>query len=257
MPKTSRHRLTLVLLASILTTGMGWLMISEVTGTPPTNRFLYIGFALALASTAVDAWLHWMARTRALYRLLSRATIVLLLMGFISCLLLPLFWIDELDVRTKLMALGLMSWLCGANAIRGFRQFRAAWVARGSAALAEHYEEAEGSIEWDWIMEAFRLELPIYVPLMNGYTIPLAVVAGIGGFMVAPSLVYAYPVAAPLAWTFAISCLTSWFFQLLGSGVAQALVLRRLERAAGRPLAPMFADEALRPLRRQRKRKKR
>ena len=253
----TRQRLTLILLASVVTTGMGWLMISEVTGSRPTHRFLYIGFALALAITAVDAWLHWMGRTRALYRLLSRATIVLLLVAFISCLLLPLFWIEEVDLRTRLMALGLMSWLCGANAVRGFRQFQAVWAARGAAALAEHYQEAEGTIEWDWIVEALRIELTIYVPLMNRFTIPLAAVAGIGGFMVAPTLVYSYPVAAPLAWTFAISFLISWFFQLFGSGAAQALTLVRLEREAGRPLAPMYADEALRPRRRKRQSKRR
>ena len=238
-------------------TGIGWVIISEVTGTPPTNRFLHTGFALALTLAAADAWLHWMGRTRALYRMLSRTTFATLLIWFISCLLLPLFWIEEVELRTKLMALGLMSWLCGANAIRGFRQFRAAWAARGPAVLAEHYLEVEGTIEWDWIVEALRLELPMYVPLVNRFTIPLAMVAGIGGFMVAPSMVDSYPVAAPLAWTFAISVLISWFFQLLGSGAAQALALRHLEQAAGRPLAPLFADEALRPVRRPRKRKKR
>lgn len=257
MPENSRQRITIILFASILITGLGWLMISEVADTSPTERFLYTGFALALALTAIDTWLYWMGRARALYRLLSRATIVSLLMGFISFLLLPLFWIEEVESRTKLMALCLMSWLCGANAIRGFRQFRAAWASRGPVALAEHYQEAEGTIEWDWILEALRLELPMYVPLMNRFTIPVAVVAGIGGFMFAPSLAYSYPVAAPLAWTFAISCVISWFFQLLGSGAAQALTLVRLEKAAGHPLAPLFADEAQRPLRRQRKRKKR
>lgn len=257
MTETSRQRLTFILLAGVLTTGMGWLMISEVTGTPPTDRFLYTGFALALAITAVDTWLYQLGRTRMLYRLLSRATIVLLLMGFISCLLLPLFWIEEVGLRTRLMALGLMSWLCGANAVRGFRQFRTVWAARGTAALAEHYREAEDTIEWDWIVEALRMELAIYVPLMNRFTLPLIVIAGLGGFMVAPAVVYSYRVFAPLAWTFAISCLISWFFQLLGAGAAQALVLHRLERAAGRPLAPLSANEALRPRRRQRKRKKR
>ena len=255
MTEPSRQRITIILFASILLTGLGWTMISEVTGTPPTDRFLYTGFALALTLTTVDTWLYRLGRTRALPRLLSRTTFIALSIWFISCLLLPLFWIDEVDVPTKLMAVSLMTWLCGANAIRGFRQFRAGWAARGPAALAEHYHEAQGTIEWDWVVEGLRIELTTYVPLMNRFTIPLAVVAGIGGFMVAPSLVYSYPVAAPLAWTFAISFLIAWFFQLLGSGAAQALTLVRLERAAGRPLAPMYADEALRPLRRKRKSK--
>lgn len=257
MTEPSRQRVTIILFASILMTGLGWVMISEVTGTPPTNRFLYTGFALALALTVADTWLHRMGRARALCRLLTRTTFVALLIWFISCLLLPLFWIEEVEVRTNVIALCLMSWLCGANAIRGFRQFRTAWTARGAAALAEHYQEAQGTIEWDWIVEALRIELTMYVPLMNRFTLPLIVVAALAGFMVAPAMVYSYPVAAPLAWAFAISVLISWFFQLLGSVAAQASVLRRIERAAGRPLAPMYADEALRPLRRKRKSKKR
>lgn len=232
-------------------------MVSEVTGTTPTSRFLYTGFALALAITALDAWLHWNGSTRALCRLLSRGMPTLLLIEFISCLLLPLFWIDEVDGRTKLMAIGLLSWLCGANAIKGFRQFNATWAARGAAALADHYQKEQGTIEWDWTVEALRIESSMYLPLMNRFTIPLAVIAGLGGFMFGPSLVYSYPVVAALGWTFAISVLISYFVQLLGSGAAQALTLVRLERTAGRPLAPMYADEALRPLRRKRKSKKR
>jgi hypothetical protein len=257
MNDSSRQRLTAVLAGSIVTTGMGWVMISETTGTTPTNRFLYTGFAIALAVTAVDTWLHRKGSTRALHRLLSRGTIVFLLMWFMSCLLLPLFWIDEVDGRTKLAAIGLLSWLCGANAIRGFRQFRAAWASRGAAALAEHYQEEHGTIEWDWTVDALRIEPTIYVPLMNRFTIPLAVVSGLGGFMFGPSLVYSYPVVAALGWTFAMSVFIAYFVQLLGSGAAQALTLAHLEWTAGRPLAPMYADEALRPLRRKRKSKKR
>ncbi|GGY92407.1 hypothetical protein ACFFTM_18380 [Pseudoduganella plicata] len=257
MNESSRQRLTAVLAGSMLIIGMGWIMISEVTGTTPTSRFLYTGFALALAITALDAWLHWKGSTRALCRLLSRGTPTLLLIGFISCLLLPLFWIEEVESRTKLMAIGLMTWLCGTNAIRGFRQFRAAWTARGATALAEHYQEAQGTIEWDWAVESLRIESSMYVPLMNRFTMPLVVLAVLGGFMVAPVMVYSYPVAAPLAWTFAISFLIAWFFQLFGSGAAQALTLVHLERTAGRPLAPMYSDEAQRPLRRKRKSKKR
>jgi hypothetical protein len=257
MTETSRQRFTMVLLAGILTTGTGWLMISEVTGDSPSHRFLYTSFALALAMTLVDTWLHWKGRTRALYRLLARGPVTLLFLWFVSCLLLPLFWIEEVDAGTKLVALGLMSWLCGANAIRGFRQFRAAWAGRGAAVLAEYYREADGTIEWDWVVEALRIESTMYMPLMNRFTIPLAVIAGLGGFMFAPSLVYSYPVAAPLAWTFAVSLFMSYFFQLLGSGAAQALTLLHLEQAAGRPLAPLYADEALRPRRRKSQRKRR
>lgn len=257
MTASSRRRITLLLSLNIFATGAGWLMIGEVTGNGPTSRFLYTGFALALAITGADAWLHRSGQTRALGRLLSRGTMLLPFIWLVSSLLLPLFWVETVDARTTALSIGLLSWLCGANAVRGFRQFRAAWVARGPLALAEHYQQPDATIDWEAILASLRVQPAMYVPLMNRFTLPLAAVAGIGGMMFGPVLVYSSPLSAALGWTFAVAFLLSYFVQLLGSGAAQALALVRLEKAAGRPLAPRFAEDARRPRSRKGQRRKR
>jgi hypothetical protein len=236
------HRSSNILLSLFLSAGGaagGCAITYKLAGYDAALSFLRAGVLVVLALLAAQAILSIKSETRATYLVLFNIAFILGLVWFMSCLILPMFWVPAVDMSAKgLLALASVG-LCSVNVYKGVALFKLKWTQVGGELLSRFYDKKRNSIEWQALVAELRMSVSIYIPGVSDKLNPFISVAIVISMLAGLSLRNAFPLFSLFAWGIQIIIVISLVMQMIGFAVGQFLEIAALEKKDGIAIVPV------------------
>ncbi|WP_175016917.1 hypothetical protein [Massilia sp. YMA4] len=234
--------------------GVAWALADDLVTPAAQGAIGWSALWGGAVLTVCQAALCLLRPGRLAHVLLLRAGIALSLVWFFVCAILPLWWMDEVDQPVQWFVLLSLAAAGGAGAVVGACRFQASWLGSGRAALARHYDRERGLLDWDALIRQLARRAGAGAPSLDR-TRAAVIAAAIVFMLVAPGYVFGAAAAAVIVWGGLIAAGLGWSTALIGSTLAQAAALWRLERHDGVRLAP-YPEEMPRERARQGQRRR-
>ncbi|WP_146171839.1 hypothetical protein [Pseudoduganella armeniaca] len=216
--------------------GLAWALADDLVTPAAQGEAGRLALSAAALLTACQAAMCLLKPDRLAHALLLRAGLVLSLVWFFVCGILPLWWMDEVDLPVKWFVLLSLAVAGGAGAFLGARRFHARWLAFGEEALARHYDREQGLLDWDALTRQLAKRANARAPSLDRTRVAVTA-AAVVFLLVAPGYVFGAAAAAVIAWGGLIAPGLGWSAALIGATLAQAAAVRRLQRRDGVLLA--------------------
>jgi hypothetical protein len=216
----------------------GGALTHKLAGADAAILFLKFGAFMVLALLAVQIMLTMKSQKRAIYLVLFNMAFVLGIIGFMLCLLLPLFWIPVIGFLPKLLSILVSIWLWVANLYKGIKIFESRWSSIGAKLLSRYYKREQGEIDWSGLLGEMKMSVSIYIPGVSKKFIPLMSMFIAVSMLAGLSLRNVFPKFSAFAWGVPVIVVISLIVQMIGFGVAQFMTLNALERENGAPIRP-------------------
>ncbi len=238
MPNRLLSYVTLSTLMCVGGVAGGGAITHKMAGYNAALSFVKFGVCMVLMLLMVQMILSVKGQKRVIYLILFRMTFTFGIVGFMLCLILPLFWVAEIGLNAKislsLISLGL--WM--VNVKRGIEIFNLKWADVGKKLLSRYYRESEAEIDWDGIVGSLKMSVTIYMPGVSGALNPIVSILIVISMLAGLSLRNVFPEVSLFAWGVPIIIAISLIVQMLGFGIAQYLKLNALEKEAGIQIKP-------------------
>lgn len=192
-----------------------------------------------IALLAMQMILAVMSSARATYLVLFNISFSFGLIWFMLCLILPIFWVSEVDLSAKCILLLASVGLCHVNVLKGVDLFNLRWAMVGTDLLSRYYDRKRSAIEWSSVVGALRVSVSIYIPgvpeKLNTFISVAIVVSMLAGL----SLRNLFPLFSLFAWGIPIVIVVSLIMQMIGLTIGQLIALTSLEKKEERIIRPL------------------
>ncbi|NNG25329.1 hypothetical protein [Telluria aromaticivorans] len=217
----------------------GGAITHKLAGYNAALSFAKFGACMVLALLLVQLILSLKGQKRAIYLILFNMAFTFGIVVFMSCLILPLFWVPAIESNVKLSLLLVSASLWIVNIKRGIDIFNLRWTDAGGKLLLRYYRKQEREIDWNGILGSLKMSIAIYMPGVPEVLNPLVSILIVISMLAGLSLRSIFPEASLFAWGVPIIIVISLIMQMVGFGIAQFLTLNSLEREAGAQIRPI------------------
>jgi hypothetical protein len=155
-----------------------------------------------------------------------------------SCLLLPLLWIDRANNAAKSLIIFCFFTLCISNAAESNFKFKRKWIEVGQVSFASYFNEVAGTIDWNKVIGPMKLSVTLHIPGLPASATPVFSAAMILSMLLGLNLRNTFPIFSIFAWGIPVSIIISTLVQMMGLGVAQVARLTELEKEIGKHIRP-------------------
>lgn len=152
---------------------------------------------------------------------------------FMMCLVLPVMWIEAVSLYFRVGILSLLVPLGIANILEAFRRFSLKWAERGEQIFAKEYKHEHATVNWYQVTKSLDLTGVIFIPGLPQRLVWLPSLLIIPSMLAGLSLRNVYPIFSIFAWGIPTLLIVSFFFQMIAYNLAQAAVVRKLEKKVG------------------------
>lgn len=217
----------------------GGAITHKLIGYDAALSFVKFGACTVLLLLMVQLMLSLKSHKRAIYLILFNMAFVAGIIVFMSCLVLPVFWVPAIEIKLKISLALLIAALWIVNVMRGIKIFNLKWMSVGKNLLLRYYKKPEGEIEWHEIVNSLRMSISIYIPGLPEALNPLISILIIISMLAGLSLRNTFREASLFAWAVPLIIVISLVMQMVGFLVAQFAKLSGLEKEAGGPIRPV------------------
>lgn len=215
---------------SVGATGAGWAMTSKLAGDDAAVSFLYLSLPIVIGVLALQTALFLKIKNRAQYLLLFNIFAAFGVLWMMSCLVLPLFWMQSISVSIKILTIWFSCVLFYLNVKRGSDIFRERWKSVGESLLGKYYRPDRGVIDWIQVVGSLKLHLSVYIPGIPQKSEPILTAILVTSMLLGLSFRKVFPEFSVFAWGIpSIVCIAT-ILQMTGSVLGQILILRDLEK---------------------------
>lgn len=217
----------------------GWVITGRLAGDGAGVSFLLFGGLVALLMFMVLTALYKMARQRVIFLVLFNITLFINLTWYLSCLLLPIFWMGSIGVSAKLGICLFALCLYYVNVAKGMHIFKVKWEIVASQLMRRHYDRKHNVIDWENLVRSLKLEVSLYVPGVPEKLIWIIYVLSLVSIFSGFALRNAFPVYSVFAWGIPVILINAIFMQMIGCGISQFFMLSAVERKDSVMLRPV------------------
>ena len=232
---------TFLLCAAILSVGGaagGWTITSQLAGSSAGLSFLQFGGFVALMIFAVLTVLYKKAARRVIYLILFNIALFVDIVWFASCVFLPIFWMQSIDIGVKIGTFLFAAGLYWKNIVKGMRGFERKWMSVEQDLMRRYYDRKNQVLDWDGVARSLKLVVSLYIPGMPEKLNPIIYVASIGSMLLGFSLRNVFPIYSVFAWGIPVIIINSIFLQMIGFGISQIYMLSAMEKKESVELRP-------------------
>lgn len=240
--KMSNNLLSYVYLSTFMCVGGvagGWAITHKLAGGGAALSFVKFGACMVLALLMAQLILSMKGQKRAIYLILFNMAFIAGIVVFLSCLILPLFWVPAINfnIKSTFLLISAALWIC--NVKQGIKIFDGKWEDVGGELLLRYYRKREGEINWNGIIGSLKISIAIYMPGIPEVLNPLISTLIVISMLTGLSLRNVFPEASLFAWGVPIIVVISLVMQMVGFGIAQILKLNNLEKESGAWIRPI------------------
>jgi hypothetical protein len=231
----------LIILSFVLSIGGavgGWALTNGVAGSQAALSFLRLSVGTVMSIIALQTIFYILGKNRVIHQVLFGVSLGLSLVWFMSCLLLPLFWIDAINNVVKLLIIACFLALCISNAVESSFKFKRKWIEVGQGSFITNFDEVAGTIDWHKVIGPMKLSVTLHIPGLPAIATPVFSAVMILSMLLGLTLRYAFPIFSIFAWGIPASMIISTLVQMMGLGVAQVARLAELEKKIGKHIRP-------------------
>lgn len=208
----------------------GWAITEKFAGDVAAVSFLYLSIPIVVGVLVLQSVLFVNIKDRVCQLVLFNIAAAFGVLWMMSCLVLPLFWMESIGILARGLILCIALILFYLNVIRGLKNFRLRWADIGESLLGRHYMSDRGTIDWEKVVGALKLSVSFHIPGIPQKLEPILsavlVISMLAGF----SLRKVFPTFSIFAWSIpSIICIAT-ILQIVGFALGQFLVLRGLEK---------------------------
>lgn len=221
---------------SIGATAGGWAITSALAGEVAARSFLHLSISIVTGMLGLHTLLFMKIKDRACYLVLFNIFAAFGVLWMMLCLVLPLFWMESIDVSGKILTILFSIVLFYLNVVRGMRTFRARWDSVGERLLGKYYKADRGVVEWVEIVNSLKLPFSIYIPGIPKRLEPILSVVLVISMLAGLSFRKLSPEFSVFAWGIpSIVCIAA-ILQMIGCILGQLSILRELEKRDGKTI---------------------
>lgn len=215
---------------SVGATAGGWAITSKLASDAAAISFLYFSIPIVIGVLTLQAVLLTKIKDRACYLLLFNISATFGVLWMMSCLVLPLFWMESIPVSIKTLTIWFSTILFYLNIKRGRWIFRVRWESVGEKLLGDYYKSDRGVINWMGVVSSLKLPLSVYIPGIPKKSEPILTAVLVISMLAGLSFRKIFPEFSVFAWGIpSIVCIAT-IFQMVGCIIGQLSILRELER---------------------------
>lgn len=229
MSKATPNSLLLSLFVLTIGTAGGAGITWKLAGSAKASEFFYYGLTVQVVVFILQLSFYGKARRELSFQLYYLASCSLTMVWTMLALSLPIFWLDSVEFKFKLVMLFISLILFLANFTYAIDHIKKRWIDVGAKKFETLKKSSKTSISWNEIAVSMNITPVIYVPAMPqswspflGAGLVISMVAGL-------NLRVAYPIFAIFAT--GIPCIigASFFMQISGYYVKQAGIVKSIE----------------------------
>ena len=217
----------------------GGAITHNLEGFSAALSFVKFGTCMVFALLMAQLIFSLKSQKRAIYLIFFNISFIFGIVVFMSCLILPLFWVSAIGLNVKFSFFLVSAGLWISNVKHGVKIFNHKWENVGGKLLLRYYRERKGEIDWNGIIGSLKMSIAIYIPgipqVLNPPISILIVISMLAGL----SLRNVSPEISLFAWGIPIIIVVSLVTQMVGIGIAQLMKLNALEKEAGTQIKPI------------------
>ena len=230
-----------LLYAAILSIGGvagGWAITSQLAGSSAGLSFLQFGGLVALMIFVVLTVLYKKAARRVIYLILFNIMLFVDMIWFTSCVFLPIFWMQSIDIGVRLGIFVFAVGLYWINIVKGMRGFEIKWMSVERDLMRRYYHRKNQVLDWDGVARSLKLVVSLYIAGVPEKLNPILYIASIGSMLLGFSLRNVFPICSVFAWGIPVIIINSIFLQMIGFGISQIYILSAMEKKESVELRP-------------------
>jgi hypothetical protein len=236
------HKGSYISLSAFLSAGGaagGCAITYKLAGYDAALSFLWFASFIVAALLTTQTILAVKSGGRAMYLVLFNISFILGLVWFMLCLILPIFWVPQIDISAKFFLSLVSVALCCANLFKGIGLFNSKWTQVGAELLSRHYDQKSRAIAWEKLAAALRMSVAIYIPGVSAKLNSVISIAIVVSMLVGLSLRNAFPIFSLFAWGIPIIIAVALVMQMIGFGIGQFSKVTALEKRDGNIIRPV------------------
>lgn len=238
MSTLSMQHILLSFLFTLAGTVGGWALTGKLAGDSAASSFFKFGLVTVLILSAAQLVFFLMGKKRLIYRIYFNVAYGCGLVWFMLCLLLPILWVNTIDMGAKVLLFLFLAAICVANGLKAGIQFGKKWKSQCEGVLSKNYNSKDNTIDWPNVLAPIRFSMELYIPgipkRLNGFISAAIILSLLTGL----SLRNVFPTFSLFAWGIPSCLVISMFVQLIGFGVAQIAMLATLEKRFDKTIRP-------------------
>ena len=229
MPKPTPQTLILSAGMFIACIAIGTLITLKLTDSDSAKSYLWFTSIISILAFSLLIKKYKSGQINLYDQLLYFCFYGFCMVWFFLSLFLPIFWMKNIDMTTKII-LGCFSIIVlTSNFSLGFGEARKKWELFGRSAFEQEYEKYGQKINWAKIAKKMRINITIHLPGVPKRVMDIISILMIGFMIIGLNLRTAMPAFSVFAWGIPATVFAGCLIQLMGTYLFLIKLVRRLE----------------------------
>lgn len=210
--------LTGLILGTLGGTALTWKLAGDVESV----SFLFFGLLVNLVLFVLQIIIFSKAKSELRYQLLYIASFSLIIVWFILCLFLPIFWMGSINVGAKILAACILLLVSITNVAVAANRLDEKWNRKGATMFDQLYKCHESYVDWNKVINSMDISPVVFVPGMPQRWSPVLGIFIVVFMLIGFNLRNIYPVFSVFAWGIPCTVIASFFLQVSIYNVKQS-----------------------------------
>jgi len=211
---------------------IGWAITQQVAGSTAGINFLFFGGMLTTLIFFFQILAFCTSRNRLSKQLMFRAVGGFSIAWFMLSLALPIFWIQDIELISKISLAAVSISLVGANIKFGIRQFEENW-SRKTTAIEEYINRNSASSKWCKVEKILGTAVDVYIPGVPNWMNPIISISILAAMILGLNLRKSFPTFSVFAWGIPCIIVVGIIMQMIAVLFLQAVKVNNLEQKFG------------------------
>lgn len=233
MTKPTLKSLFLSFLVLVIAILGGVAVTAKLAGNDKVENFFCFTSSIALAFIVLQSIIYKLAGEHVFRKILYRASMCFPPACGFLCIILPVFWMQAVGVHVKYFLTILFLYVSAANFRYGARLLSEKWKSAGAQKFDQLFVSDNNRIDWAEMSKFMEVPFELYIPGIPQRWTPVISVCLITSMLTGLNLRSVFPTFSIFAWGIPSLIFTSFFFQLGGYIIMQAVKIRHFEEKRG------------------------
>lgn len=222
MHSATLSSLLLSLIGLLIGTAGGCALTWKLAGDEESISFLFFGLLINLVLITSQFIFFPKAKNELRYQLLYIASFSLVIVWFVLCLFLPIFWMSSINVGAKVIIACIFFLVSIANVVFAANQLDEKWDREGAAVFLQLFKPHDRYVDWNKVIHSMNVSPIMFIPGIPQRWSPVVGVFVVVFMLIGLNLRNIYPVFSVFSWGIPCIIIASFFLQVSGYNVKQA-----------------------------------
>lgn len=229
MSKATLKSLLLSLVVLSIGTAGGVSIAWKLSGSGEAAEFMHFGVITQLIVFMLQLFFYGRARRELFFQLYYLASCSLTMVWTMLALFLPIFWLNSVGLKVKLVMILISLILFFANFAYAVNHIQKQWVNFGANKFEKIAKNSGKTVAWNKVVISMNIMPVIYVPAMPQSWSPFFGAYLVFSMIAGLNLRVAYPIFAIFATGIPCIICASFFMQMSGYYFKQASIVKSIE----------------------------